>query len=109
MHWLVPIIGTGWFSIDAFLLFNSVLSYLGDTYPEYVVSVLAGNDFMRSSSCAGFPLFATAMCNKLGLDWASSLLGFLALAFVPFPSFLYKVSRLFQQPLPESLTLLRHG
>ena len=60
IHWIVPIIGSAWFSIGAFLLFNSVLNYLGDAYPEYAASVLAGNDLMRSSFGAGFPLFATA-------------------------------------------------
>ena len=63
----MPIIGTGWFSVGAFLLFNSVLNYLGDAYPEYAASVLAGNDFMRSSFGAGFPLFATAMYHRLGV------------------------------------------
>ena len=94
VHWIVPIIGTGWFSIGAFLLFNSVLNYLGDAYPEVAASVLAGNDFMRSSFGAGFPLFATAMYNKLSVGWASSLLGFLAVAFIPIPFLLYKVSTL---------------
>jgi DHA1 family multidrug resistance protein-like MFS transporter len=52
----VPIIGSAWFSIGAFLLFNSVLNYLPDAYPEYAASVLAGNDLFRSSFGAGFPL-----------------------------------------------------
>jgi MFS transporter, DHA1 family, multidrug resistance protein len=42
------------------MLFNSVLKYLGDAYPDYAASVLAGNDFIRSSFGAGFPLFASA-------------------------------------------------
>ena len=88
---IMPIIGAGWFSIGAFLLFNSVLNYLGDAYPEYAASVLAGNDFMRSAFGAGFPLFATAMYHKLGVDWASSLLAFLGIAFIPIPFFLWKV------------------
>jgi MFS transporter, DHA1 family, multidrug resistance protein len=46
MYWIVSIIGTGWFSIGAFLLFNLLL---GDAY------VLAGNNFMRPSFGAGFP------------------------------------------------------
>ncbi|KAJ9602705.1 GTPase-activating protein [Cladophialophora chaetospira] len=90
VHWIVPIIGTAWFSVGAFLLFNSVLNYLADAYPKYAASVLAGNDFFRSSFGAGFPLFATAMYNKLGVGWASSLLGFLAIAFIPIPFFLFK-------------------
>ena len=92
-HWIVPIIGTAFFSIGAFCLFNSVLNYLGDAYPEKAASVLAGNDLFRSSFGAGFPLFATAMYNKLGVGWASSLLGFLAIAFIPIPFLLYKVCR----------------
>ena len=88
-HWIVPIIGSGFFTIGGFLLFNSVLNYLGDAYPTQVASVYAGNDLMRSSFGAGFPLFAAAMYNKLGVAWASSLLGFLAIAFLPIPWVLY--------------------
>jgi DHA1 family multidrug resistance protein-like MFS transporter len=88
----VPIIGSGWFSIGAFLLFNSVLNYLSDAYPQYAASVLAGNDFFRSSFGAGFPLFATAMYENLGVDWASSTLGFISIAFIPIPFLLFKVS-----------------
>jgi len=89
VHWIVPIIGSSFFTVGAFLLFNSVLNYLGDAYPEYAASVLAGNDFIRSSFGAGFPLFASAMYKKLGVGWASSLLGFLSIAFIPIPFALY--------------------
>lgn len=54
IHWIMPIIGTAWFSVGAFLLFNSVMNYLSDSYPEYVASILAGNDFLRSALGAGF-------------------------------------------------------
>lgn len=54
IHWIMPIIGSAWFSFGAFLLFNSVLNYLSDAYPEYAASVLAGNDFFRSMFGAGF-------------------------------------------------------
>jgi DHA1 family multidrug resistance protein-like MFS transporter len=91
VHWIVPIIGSGWFSIGAFLLFNSVLNYLPDAYPENAASVLAGNDLFRSAFGAGFPLFAGAMYKKLGVGWASSLLAFLGIAFIPIPFVLYKV------------------
>lgn len=61
VHWIMPIIGSAWFSVGAFLLFNSVLNYLSDAYPEHAASVLAGNDFFRSTFGAGFPLFAHQM------------------------------------------------
>ena len=88
----MPIVGAGFFSVGTLLLFNSVLNYLPDAYPEYAASVLAGNDFMRSSFGAGFPLFATAMYKNLGVAWASSTLGFLSIAFIPIPFVLYRVS-----------------
>ena len=92
------------------MLFNSVLNYLPDAYPEYAASVLAGNDLFRSSFGAGFPLlvklhsefgvmlmqlarrFASAMYKNLGVGWASSTLGFLSIAFIPIPFILFKVS-----------------
>jgi len=90
IHWIMPIIGTSFFGIAAFSLFNAVLPYLSDAYPDSVASVLAGNDLMRSAFGAGFPLFARAMYEKLGINWASSLLAFLGIAFIPIPFALYK-------------------
>lgn len=98
----MPIIGSSLFSIGTFLLFNSVLNYLGDAYPDYAASVLAGNDFMRSSFGAGFPLFATAMYKNEGVGWASSILGFLAIVFIPIPFILYKVGCAFP-PVKKAL------
>lgn len=66
-----------------------MLNYLADTYPTVAASVLAGNDLVRSSMGAAFPLFATAMYTKLGIGWASSLLGFLSVAFIPIPILLW--------------------
>lgn len=89
----MPIIGSAWFGIGSMCLFISILTYLGDAYPDYIASVYAGNDLFRSSFGAGFPVFATAMYRKLGVDWASSTLGFISVAFIPIPFVLYKVSR----------------
>jgi MFS transporter, DHA1 family, multidrug resistance protein len=93
IHWIMPIIGSSFFGIAAFTLFNAVLPYLSDAYPDNVASVLAGNDLMRSSFGAGFPLFATAMYHRLGIGWASSLLGFLGIAFIPIPFMLYRFGK----------------
>lgn len=90
IHWIVPIIGSSMFGIAAFLLFQAVLPYLSDAYPAYTASVFAGNDLFRSAFGAGFPLFANAMYVNLGINWASSLLAFLGIAFIPIPFVLYK-------------------
>lgn len=89
IHWIMPIIGSAFFSMGSFLLYMAVFSYLGDAYPKYVASVFAGNDLIRSVFGAAFPLFANTMYRKLGVDWASSLLGFLSIAFIPIPFVLY--------------------
>lgn len=93
IHWIVPMIGASFFPMGAVLLFNAILNYQADAYPQYVGSVLAGNDLIRCSTGAAFPLFAPHMFHQLGVDWASSLLGFLAIAFIPIPILLYKYGR----------------
>lgn len=123
VHWIVPIIGTAWFSLGAFPLFNSILNYLPDAYPKHVASVMAGNDLFRSSFGklkletradkrspsansepvgAAFPLFAGAMYKNLGVGWASSTLAFISVAFIPIPFVLYKVFPI--QSSPDSAT-----
>ncbi|RMZ39521.1 caffeine resistance protein 5 [Aspergillus flavus] len=67
VHWIAPIAAAGLFSVGGCLIFNPIFCYLAHAYPRYAASVLAGNDFMRSSFGAGFPLFAAAMFHNLGL------------------------------------------
>ncbi|KAI5201823.1 multidrug resistance protein-like protein [Aureobasidium subglaciale] len=83
VHWIVPLIGTSFFTIGAFGAFSGVLNYLGDAYPASFASISAGNDFFRSCFGACFPLFARQMFNTLGLNWGNSLLGFLTIVFIP--------------------------
>lgn len=89
IHWIVPIIASIFFSVGGCTIFNSIFCYLGHAYPRYAASALAGNDFMRSSFGAGFPLFATAMFHNLGVGWACTLLGCLSVLFVPYPFVLF--------------------
>lgn len=70
-------------------IFLQALNYLIDAYLMVAASAIAANTFLRSFFGAGFPLFATAMFNNLGVDWAGSLLGFLAIAFLPIPFLFY--------------------
>ncbi|KAA8645033.1 uncharacterized protein ATNIH1004_009244 [Aspergillus tanneri] len=67
VHWIVPIVGSMFFSVGGFLIFNGIFCYQAHAYPKYAASVLAGNDFMRSSFGAAFPLFASAMFHNLGV------------------------------------------
>ena len=67
------------------LIFLQGLSYIIDVYLMNANSALAANTLVRSVAGGGFPLFATAMYHTLGVDWATSLLGFLTIAFLPVP------------------------
>lgn len=71
-------------------MFMSVLNYLPDAYPEVQASVLASNDFLRSMLGGVCPLFAGIMFMKIGVDWGSSLLGFVSLVMIPIPFVLFK-------------------
>lgn len=51
----------------------------------FAASALAANTFMRSGFGAIFPLFATYMFDGMGIQWASTLLGCVALLLAPMP------------------------
>lgn len=67
------------------LIFLQGLNYIIDCYLMNANSGIAANTFLRSLAGGGFPLFATPMYNKLGVDWATSLLAFLCVALIPVP------------------------
>ena len=60
-------------------------NYLLDCYSVNANSALAANTLVRSWFGAGFPLFAKYMYDALGVQWATSVLGFIAVALVPVP------------------------
>jgi DHA1 family multidrug resistance protein-like MFS transporter len=97
VHWIMPIIGSSFFSVGAFLLFQAVFTYLSHAYPSYVAEVFASNDLVRSSFGAAFPLFANGMYSRLGIAWGSSLLGFLSIVFIPIPFVLYRYGATIRQ------------
>ncbi|KAF4313514.1 Major facilitator superfamily [Botryosphaeria dothidea] len=71
------------------MIFLQGLNYIIDVYMMNANSAIAANTFLRSFAGAGFPLFAVAMYHTLGVDWATSLLAFLAVALFPVPILFY--------------------
>jgi DHA1 family multidrug resistance protein-like MFS transporter len=59
MHWIMPIIGSSFFTVGVVTLFNCILNYLGIAYPVYTASVFAGNALFRATFGAIFPLFVS--------------------------------------------------
>ncbi|OJD31440.1 mfs general substrate transporter [Diplodia corticola] len=93
VHWIVPIMFSTLFGIGVICVYSGVFTFLVDCYPLYAASALAANSFARSSFAAAFPLFGVQMYNRLGYQWATSLLAFLALAMAPFPYFFYRYGK----------------
>lgn len=77
-------IGTG-----IFIIFMQGINYLIDVYLMFANSAIAANTFVRSILGGSFPLFAMAMYHNLGVNWASSLLGFIAVVMIPIPVVFY--------------------
>ncbi|KAJ5264859.1 hypothetical protein N7505_007652 [Penicillium chrysogenum] len=107
IHWIVPTLSGLATGAAILTIFLQALNYLVDAYLTVAASAIAANTFLRSFFGAGFrglpfhlrrfritdspllALFATAMFHNLGVDWAGSVLGFLAVAFMPIPFLFY--------------------
>ncbi|KAI4224674.1 MAG: hypothetical protein L6R36_004482 [Xanthoria steineri] len=89
-HWIVPTLSGLLTGFGLLAIFLQSLNYLVDAYLMFAASAIAANTFLRSICGAVFPLFATYMFNGLGVQWAGSLLGFVALALVPIPVIFWK-------------------
>jgi hypothetical protein len=59
------------------------MTYLVDVYTVYAASVSAASTVFRSLLGALLPLVGNAMYDDLGVGWGTSLLGFIAVAFIP--------------------------
>ncbi|KAF3059852.1 Caffeine resistance protein 5 [Daldinia childiae] len=90
VHWILPIIGSSLFTVGVVTLFNTVFNYLGISYPAYVASIFAGNALFRASFGASFPLFARELFRQLGIGPGNSLLGGIAICFIPIPFIFYR-------------------
>ena len=87
--WIVPILAGVPFGFGLVMLFLGINSYLTDCYDRFSASALAANSMLRSLFGAGFAVFAADMYEALGAPWATSLLGFVALAMGLFPLLFY--------------------
>ncbi|KAE8393864.1 MFS general substrate transporter [Aspergillus alliaceus] len=87
--WVGPCSSGIAFGFGMVLCYYAVNNYIIDSYQKYAASALAAKVFLRSGGGAAFPLFTTQMYHRLGLQWASWLLAFIALAMVLIPFAFY--------------------
>lgn len=89
IFWFAPCVGLFCMGIGFFTIFQAALNYLIDTFQKYAASAVAANTFLRSVFAAVFPLFVNPMFHNLGIPWASSILGFIAVLLIPIPYCFY--------------------
>ena len=89
LSWAGPAIGGFPVGFGFIFLYNSANNYLVDSYQHQAASALAAKTFLRSFWGAAVVLFTSQMYSRLGYQWASSLLGFIALACCAIPYIFY--------------------
>ena len=87
---VVPMLSGIPFGMGFLLIFMALLNYLTDAYEIYAASALAATSICRSVFGAVLPLAATRMYQKLGVNWASSLLAFASLAMCCLPFLFFR-------------------
>jgi len=90
IHWIVPTLSGLLTGFGLLSIFLQSLNYIIDAYLMFAASAIAANTFLRSLAGAGFPLFSQYMFKALGVNWAGTMLGCVALVLVPIPVIFYK-------------------
>ncbi|KAI8313047.1 putative MFS-type transporter [Colletotrichum sp. SAR11_59] len=85
LHWAGPAFGGFPVGFGFIFLYNSANNYLVDSYQHQAASALAAKTCIRSFWGAGVVLFTEQMYDRLGDQWASTLLAFIGLACCAIP------------------------
>ncbi|KAL9115068.1 MAG: hypothetical protein Q9227_000862 [Pyrenula ochraceoflavens] len=80
---LLPVIATSLVGASSMLTMLPTENYLVDAYDDYSASAIAIGVIMRAVVGAVLPLAGPALYEKLGYGWGNSLLGGVAVGFVP--------------------------
>ncbi|KUJ21968.1 MFS general substrate transporter [Mollisia scopiformis] len=83
--WVVPMFGIGFVGFGIYSIYLAVVTYLTDSYEKYAASALSAASLGRNTFGAFLPLASPALYTNLGFQWASSLLGFIALVLTLAP------------------------
>lgn len=87
-YWIVPAIGLSLVGFGIMCIVIAAVVYITDSYSGYAASAIAAVAFGENTFAAFLPLAAKPMYIRLGSQWASSLLAFVALALTLAPTIL---------------------
>ncbi|MCJ1326233.1 hypothetical protein MMC10_002897 [Thelotrema lepadinum] len=80
LPWVLPAIGLAMTGFGVTVVMQAIMMYTTDAYARYAASASAAVCFGENMFAAFLPLAAQSMYTRLGFQWASSLLGLMALA-----------------------------
>ncbi|KAE8167414.1 MFS multidrug transporter [Aspergillus tamarii] len=84
-HWIVLAVALALIGYASMVIVTAVSIYITDSYAGYAASAIAAVAFGENIFAAFLPLAAKPMYIRLGYQWASSLLAFVALALTLAP------------------------
>ncbi|KGO73072.1 Major facilitator superfamily domain, general substrate transporter [Penicillium italicum] len=90
IHWMAPVASGLLTGAGIFLIFLQCFNYIVDCYPSLAASTIAANTILRSAIGCSFPLFSRQMMKNLGVQWAGTMIGCIAVVMIPIPV-LFKV------------------
>ncbi|KAG4417203.1 hypothetical protein IFR04_009652 [Cadophora malorum] len=94
VSWASPVVSAIPFAWGNLSIFIAAATYLIDAYQALNgASAVAANGLLRYTLGGVFPLFTLQMYRNLGIDWATSLLGFIAVGLMPVPWVLFKFGK----------------
>ncbi|GAA6059611.1 hypothetical protein JCM10212_005110 [Sporobolomyces blumeae] len=106
--WIAPAIGIVVLYTGMYCVYLSTFSYLAESYSLYASSALSGMSFVRNIVGAVFPLFTTALYDRLGVQGAGGLTAGIAtlLSATPFVLYRYGASLRSRSPFARELARL---
>ncbi|EXJ67449.1 uncharacterized protein A1O5_09462 [Cladophialophora psammophila CBS 110553] len=108
--WIAPAIGLAMVGYGVNVVVVAIADYVVDAYAKYAGSACAAVVLGENLFSAFLPLAAQSMYTKLGFQWASSLLGFMALVLSFAPVAILLIGRRLRERSPfmkEAIVLRR--
>lgn len=87
VHWIAPMIFSALISMANYAIYFATVDYMIAAYGPYSASACGGNALARDFLAGISAMFAVPMYEKMGYEWATSLLGFASILII-FPIYI---------------------